>query len=94
METKDKSPIQEFLEQRESVGEHLINVRAWATDKADGKFCIEYEKELGWNELYYLPCPEERPDEWKLKDKYNDIYWRMVDEYENKLLEYQSELYE
>jgi len=86
--------IKEFLEEQEFIGNMLVNVREWAGNKADERFCKEYEKELGWNELYFLPDAEHRPDEWRLKDKYNDIYWEMVDEFENELLEYQSELYD
>ena len=86
--------IKDFLEEQESIGNKLVNVRQWATEKADEKFGKEYQDTMKWNELYYLPNPEHRPDEWALKEEYNDIYWGMVDEFENELLEYQSELYE
>lgn len=86
--------ITEFLEERESVGEHLINVRQWAGDMADKKFKEEYEDVFKWEQLYMQQDAEHRPDDWTLKEEYNDIYWGMVDEFEEELLEYKNNEYD
>lgn len=89
--------IIEFLEERESVGEHLINVRKWAMDQADKWFETEYENTSLWTELYepseYFPDSEEVRG-WTLKEKYQDIFWEKVDEFEGDLLEYKNEEYD
>ena len=93
MDIKDKSPIETFLEERESVGEHLINVRQFAMDRADEKFKKEYESVYKHEELYMRQDEEHRPHDWTLKDEFNDIFWGMVDEFEEELLEYKNEEY-
>lgn len=86
-----------FLEEQEDQGYFLINTRLWAIDKADKKFEGEYELTHLWTELYepssYYPDSEEVSG-WTLKEKYQDIYWRMVDEFEFELEQYKSELYD
>lgn len=89
--------ITEFLEERESVGEHLINVRRWAGDMADRKFKEEYEEKYKWDELYEITVTNDETGEpicWGLREEYSDIYWGMVDEFEGDLLEYKNEEYE
>lgn len=97
MDTKDKSPIETFLEERESVGEHLIKTRLWAMDRAEERFKKEYEDILEYNKIY--EASELHPETgevlcWSLREEYGDIFWGMVDEFEEELLEYKNEEYD
>lgn len=88
--------IKDFLTERELKGEHLIGTRNWALEQAERKFKAEYEDVHDYTELYENSGTiEEGGDEkWSLKDKYNDIFWGMVQDFEDDILEYQSELYD
>ena len=90
--------IRSFLETQESIGNSLINTRRWAMDKANKEFKEKYENYVDWNKLYepssISPHSDGRALSWTLKEEFNDIYWGMVDEFENELLEYKNDEYD
>lgn len=88
---------EKYLEERESIGEILINVREWAMDRADERFKREYEDTHKYSDLYDVSVrhPESgEPLSYVLNEKYNDVYFGMVDDFEEELLEYKSEEYD
>lgn len=72
--------------------EHIIDIRKYATDKADEWFEREYETQLPHSELYEFLNNEELTLGCILKDKYNQIYMDKVDEIEEDLMHYIKDL--
>lgn len=71
-----------------SKNEYIIDIRRYATDKADEWFDREYENKLHPSELYDIDPSGTRT----LKDRYNQIYMDKIDEIEEDLLHYVRDL--
>ena len=50
--------MKEFLEEKQAENSHLIDIRDYATNKADVWFKNEWEDRVSHNELYEIENPD------------------------------------